>query len=70
LPRSGWRPRRPDEGGAAAWRQHHRDPADLGDYEAAMRCFDEANAIRRLTAAFDRDTHMRRVTDIHRRLSA
>ncbi|HLZ83230.1 MAG TPA: sulfotransferase [Caulobacteraceae bacterium] len=37
---------------------------DLGDYEAAMRCFDEANAVRRQTAAFDRDALARRATDI------
>lgn len=37
---------------------------DLGDYEAAMRCFDEANAIRRTTAAFDRDAQARRVNEI------
>jgi tetratricopeptide (TPR) repeat protein len=37
---------------------------DVGDHEAAMRRFDEANAARRSASTYDRDAHARRVDEV------
>ncbi len=43
---------------------------DLGDYDEAIRCYDAANALRRVGARFDRDALARRYDDVIARYDA